>query len=64
MDGDRNLRDCFLEATAVGLLATATLYVAPLHVANRLDRWLFDIWSQGAPPVAPSPICLDVGGEP
>jgi serine/threonine-protein kinase len=53
MDGVRNLRDSFLEAAAIGLLATATLYVAPLHVANRLDRWLFDIWSQIAPPVAP-----------
>ncbi len=53
MDGVRNFRDSFLEAAALGLLATATLYVAPLHIADRLDRWLFDIWSQIAPPVPP-----------
>ena len=53
MDGVRNLRDSFLEAAAIGLLATATLYVGPLHVASRLDRWLFDIWSHIAPAVAP-----------
>jgi serine/threonine-protein kinase len=53
MDGVRNLRDSFLEAAALGLLATATLYVAPLNVANRLDRWLFDTWSHISPSVAP-----------
>jgi eukaryotic-like serine/threonine-protein kinase len=53
MDGVRNLRDSFLEAAALGLLATATLYVAPLQVANSLDRWLFDVWSQLSPAVAP-----------
>jgi eukaryotic-like serine/threonine-protein kinase len=53
MDGARNFRDSFLEAAALGLLATATLYVAPLHIADCLDRWLFDIWSQIAPSVGP-----------
>ncbi len=53
MDGVRNFRDSFVEAAVIGLLATATLYVAPLNVASRLDRWLFDVWSQIAPPVAP-----------
>ncbi|HUL82765.1 MAG TPA: protein kinase, partial [Gammaproteobacteria bacterium] len=58
MDGVRNFRDSFLEATALGLLATATLFVPPLQIANRLDRWLFDLWSQLAPPAAPSDIVL------
>jgi len=58
MDGVRNFRDSLLEATALGLLATATLFVPPLQVANRLDRWLFDLWSQLAPPPAPSGIVL------
>jgi len=58
MDGVRNFRDSFLEATALGLLATATLFVPPLQIANRLDRWLFDLWSQLAPPAAPSSIVL------
>jgi hypothetical protein len=53
MGGVRNLRDSFLEAAAVGLLATATLYVAPLQVANLLDRWLFDVWSHLSPAAAP-----------
>jgi hypothetical protein len=53
MDGFRNLRDSFIEAAALGLLATATLYVAPLQVAQFLDRWLFDIWSQLSPAAAP-----------
>src|SRR5262245_60390808 len=58
MDGDRNFRDSFLEAAALGLLATATLYVSPLQIANRLDRWLYDSWSELAPPSAPDDILL------
>jgi serine/threonine-protein kinase len=58
MDGDRNVRDSFLEAAALGLLATATLYVTPLEIAGRLDRWLYDAWSEIAPPAAPNDILL------
>jgi serine/threonine-protein kinase len=58
MDGVRNLRDSFLEAAALGLLATATLYVAPLEIAKRLDRWLYDVWSQLAAPAAPADLLL------
>ena len=49
MNGVRKFRESFLEAAALGLLATATLYVAPLQIANRLDGWLFDAWTQLAP---------------
>jgi len=58
MDGDRNLRDSFLEAAALGLLATATLYVSPLQIAGRLDRWLYDAWSELTPPAPPNDILL------
>ena len=58
MAGMRNFRDSFLEAAALGLLATATLFVSPLQIASRLDRWLFDLWSQLAPPTAPSSVVL------
>ena len=58
MDGVRKFRESFLEAAALGLLATATLYVAPLQIANRLDGWLFDTWTQLAPPAAPADLLL------
>ena len=58
MDGVRKFRESFLEAAALGLLATATLYVAPLQIASRLDGWLFDLWSKLAPPAAPAELLL------
>ncbi len=58
MDGVRKFRESFLEAAALGLLATATLYVAPLQIANRLDAWLFDVWTHLAPPAAPADLLL------
>src|SRR5215468_1919541 len=58
MDGVRNFRESFLEAAALGLLATATLYVAPLQVAKRLDGLLFDAWTNLAPPAAPAQLLL------
>src|SRR3954447_10102167 len=58
MDGVRNFRESFLEAAALGLLATATLYVAPLQIASRLDGWLFDVWTKLAPPAAPAEFLL------
>src|SRR6476660_8416185 len=58
MNGVRKFRESFLEAAALGLLATATLYVAPLQIANRLDGWLFDAWTQLAPPAAPADLLL------
>ena len=54
----RKFRESFLEAAALGLLATATLYVAPLQIANRLDGWLFDAWTQLAAPAAPEDLLL------
>jgi eukaryotic-like serine/threonine-protein kinase len=58
MDGVRKFRESFLEAAALGLLATATLYVAPLQIASRLDGWLFDVWSGFAPPPASPQLLL------
>lgn len=58
MDGVRKFRESFLEAAALGLLATATLYVAPWQIANRLDAWLFDAWTQLAAPAAPADLLL------
>src|SRR6185312_15815283 len=58
MNGVRKFRESFLEAAALGLLATATLYVAPFEIAKRLDSWLFDAWTQLAPPAAPADLLL------
>jgi serine/threonine-protein kinase len=58
MDGVRKFRESFLEAAALGLLATATLYVAPLQIASRLDGWLFDVWTNLAPPSASAKLLL------
>jgi serine/threonine-protein kinase len=58
MDGVRKFRESFLEAAALGLLATATLYVAPLQIASRLDGWLFDVWTRFAPPAASANLLL------
>jgi serine/threonine-protein kinase len=58
MDGVRKFRESFLEAAALGLLATATLYVAPLQIASRLDGWLFDVWTDLAPPPASPQLLL------
>jgi serine/threonine-protein kinase len=60
----RNLRDSVFEAAALGLLATATLYLAPLHVAERLDRWFFDAWSALTAPAAPDDILLVRADDP
>jgi serine/threonine-protein kinase len=58
MNGVRKFRESFLEAAALGLLATATLYVAPLQIAARLDGRLFDTWTKLAPPPAPANLLL------
>lgn len=58
MDGLRNLSRSFVEAAALGLLATAVLYLPPPQVAARLDGWLFDLWSAMAPPAAPDDILV------
>jgi eukaryotic-like serine/threonine-protein kinase len=43
-----------IEAAALGLLATAPLYLAPASIVARLDATLFDTWSRAAPaPPAP-----------
>jgi eukaryotic-like serine/threonine-protein kinase len=58
MDGVRKFRESFLEAAALGLLATALLYVAPLQIAKRLDGLLFDAWTNLAPPSASENLLL------
>jgi serine/threonine-protein kinase len=50
MDRFRSLARTLVEAAALGLLATALLYLPPSRVAPRLDAWLFDGWSQIDPP--------------
>ncbi|HUO67559.1 MAG TPA: protein kinase, partial [Gammaproteobacteria bacterium] len=64
MDGVRKFRESFVEAAALGLLATATLYVAPLQIASRLDDWLFDIWTKLAPPAASAQLLLVHSDDP
>ena len=59
MDRFRNLARKLVEAAALGLLATAVLYLPPLRsIAVRLDAWLFDIWSQLDPPPPDSRILV------
>ena len=59
MDGVRKFRESFLEAAALGLLATATLYVAPLQIANRLDALAIrHLDRRLAPPAAPADLLL------
>jgi serine/threonine-protein kinase len=58
MDGFRNLSRSFVEAAALGLLATAVLYVPPAEIARYLDGWLFDGWSRLAPPPPPADIVV------
>lgn len=58
MDGFRNLSRSFVEATALGLLATAVLYVPPAELARHLDGWLFDGWTRVAPPATADDIVV------
>ena len=58
MDGFRNLSRSFVEAAALGLLATAVLYVPPAEIARYLDGWLFDGWSHLAPPPPPADVVV------
>ncbi len=58
MDGFRNLSRSFVEAAALGLLATAVLYLPPAQIARYLDGWLFDGWSHLAPPPPPADIVV------
>jgi hypothetical protein len=50
MDRFRSLARKLTEAAALGLLASAALYLPPVSMAARLDAWLFDLWSQLDPP--------------
>jgi hypothetical protein len=56
MEGFRSLSRSSLQAAALGLLATALLYLPPAHIASRVDGWLFDTWSR----VWPAPAAADV----
>jgi hypothetical protein len=59
MDGFvRSLRRNFLKAAALGLLATALLYLPPAYVASRVDGWVFDAWSRLRPPAAAADVLL------
>jgi hypothetical protein len=58
MEGFRRLRRNFLKAAALGLLATALLYLPPAHVASRLNGWVFDAWSRLRPAAAPVDVLL------
>ncbi len=58
MDRFRSLARKLVEAAALGLLATAVLYLPPGSIAVRLDAWLFDIWSQLDPPTPDSRILI------
>ncbi|HVY66658.1 MAG TPA: protein kinase [Gammaproteobacteria bacterium] len=58
MDGFRSLCRSLFEAAALGLLATAVLYLPPALIASRLDGWLFDTWSLLEPPPAAGDILL------
>jgi serine/threonine-protein kinase len=49
MDRFRSLARTLPEAAAIGLLATALLYVPPARLAPRLDVWLFASWSDIVP---------------
>ena len=49
MDRFRSLAPKLQEAAAIGLLATALLYVPPLSIPQRLDAWLFASWSDVVP---------------
>src|SRR5688572_16469306 len=50
MDRFRSQARTLVEATGLGLLATAVLFLPPASIAARLDAWLFDVWSQLDPP--------------
>ena len=58
MDRFRSLARKLVEAAALGLLATAVLYLPPGSIAVRLDAWLFDTWSQLDPPTPDSRILI------
>jgi serine/threonine-protein kinase len=58
MDRFRSLARKLTEAAALGLLATAMLYLPPFEIAPTLDGWLFDSWSRVAPPPAAPEILL------
>ena len=46
MDRFRSLARKLVDAAALGLLASAILYLPPGFIAARLDAWLFTSWSQ------------------
>ena len=50
MDRFRSQARTLVEVAGLGLLATAVLYLSPASIADRLDAWLFDTWSQLDPP--------------
>jgi serine/threonine-protein kinase len=54
MDRFRSLARKLVEAAALGLLVSVVLYVPPAAVAERVDDWLFDVWSRSDSPALTS----------
>jgi hypothetical protein len=53
-----------VEAAALGLLATAPLYLAPASIAERLDAWVYDVWSRTAPAAASPSLAIGIAETP
>jgi eukaryotic-like serine/threonine-protein kinase len=49
MDGFLTLRKSFFEALVAASVVTGACYLPPLHLAERADRVLYDLWSQLTP---------------
>jgi eukaryotic-like serine/threonine-protein kinase len=58
MNGFFSLRRSFFEALFLGLVATGACHLPPVQLAARIDRALYDLWSQLTPPEAPTEILL------
>ena len=58
MNGFLALRRSFFEALFLGLVATGACLLPPVQLAARVDRALYDLWTQVDPPESPSEILL------
>jgi hypothetical protein len=53
-----------VEAAALGLLATAPLYLTPASIAARLDAWVYDTWSRAGPASASASLAIGIAETP